>query len=328
MAKNSSKSESRESRIYIIAGKDTAIVNNHFEQLIDKLLEPDRRATGLFVADSDRTSAAEILDELRTLPFLSDKRVVAVKQADKFITNNRRLLEAYFDNPCETGILVMTVNSFPARTKLARKLAQVGELISLSEPKSWQLPGRLKQYAKDAHGKKLSGEAAEFLVALAGDQLGRLYAEIDKLALFAADEREITAEHVEQLIGKGRLYSIFNTIDSAVAGRGGDAAVTLREVFEQDRTAQYTFVGAFAFHLRRMFNGRAMLDAGLRDSQVISKLRIWHGKEAFMAQLKKLTLGQIGRLITELARIDFAVKTGRVNPKTAAEQLVLRLATF
>ncbi len=328
MTKSSPKSQNKEPRIYVIAGKDPAIVNNQFEQLIGQLLEPDQRTTGLFVADADKTSAAEVLDELRTLPFLSDKRIVAVKQADKFITDNRQLLETYFEKPCSTGILVMTVNSFPARTKLAQKLTRVGELITLSEPKSWQLPGRLKQYATDAHGKKLSDEAAEFLIALVGDQLGKLYAEIDKLALFAADKKEITAEHVEQLIGKGRLYSIFNTIDAAIAGKGGAAAATLREVFEQDKTAQYTFIGAFAFHLRRMFSGKAMLDAGLGDSQVISKLRIWHGKEAFLAQLKKLTLSQIGQLMTELARIDLSVKTGRANPKTAAEQLVLRLASF
>jgi DNA polymerase-3 subunit delta len=324
---NEVKAKPTQVPIYVIAGKETSLVNARCEELLAELLEPEQRSMALFVAESDKVSVAQVLDELRTLPFLSDKRVVLLKDADNFVSNNREVLEAYFDKPCDSSVLVMTLGSFPSNTRLAKKLKFVGELIVPEQPKPWQLPPRLHQYATEAHGKKLMPEAAELLIVLTGDQLPRLYSEIDKLALFAADKKNISVGDVESLIGQGRVFGIFNVIDAVIQGDAAAALQRLRLAFAEDRSAEYTFVGAFAYHLRRMFSARALLDKGVKPPQIAGKLRIWHGKDAFFAQLNRASLRKLGALIEELARTDFAIKTGLAGPRTAAEQLVLKLAS-
>ncbi len=79
--------------IYVIAGKDESLVGAQCRQLLDELLEPSQRATGLFDAEAGSVSPSEVLDDLRTLPFLTDKRVVLVRDADDFVSRNRPLLE-------------------------------------------------------------------------------------------------------------------------------------------------------------------------------------------------------------------------------------------
>jgi DNA polymerase-3 subunit delta len=313
--------------IYVLAGKEESLVNDQCRQLVDELVEPSQRATGLFNADSKEVEAADILDELRTAPFLSDKRVVVIKSADEFISQNRELLEKYFDNPCPTGILMLTVNSWPGNTRLAKKLTKVGKLISVTQPKTWQLPGRLVQYAADAYSKRLSKDAAELLVELTGDDLVRLYSEIDKLALFADSEKTITVEHVEKLIGHNRLYNAFAVIDTCLAGDAGAAVERLRSMFASDRSTEFTVVGAFAYHFRRMFNAKVLLDKGVRPDAIVKRLRIWGNKDGFFAQLRKMNLKQIGDGIQQLAEIDYAIKTGQTKPQVAVEQLVLTLAS-
>jgi DNA polymerase-3 subunit delta len=312
--------------IYVIAGKEESLVNDQCRQLVDELVEPSQRATGLFNADPKEVEAADILDELRTAPFLSDKRVVVIKGADDFISQNRELLEKYFDNPCPTGILILTVNNWPGNTRLAKKLPKVGKLIGVAQPKAWQLPGRLVQYAADAYSKRLNKDAAELLVELTGDDLVQLYSEIDKLALFADSEKTITMDHVEKLIGHNRLYNAFAVIDKCLAGNTGAAVERLRTMFASDRSTEFTVVGAFAFHFRRMFNARVLLDEGLRSDVIAKKLRIWGNTDGFFVQLRKMTLKQIGDSIQQLAEIDYAIKTGRTTPQVAIEQLVLNLA--
>jgi DNA polymerase-3 subunit delta len=332
--------------IYVIAGKEDSLVNAQCRELLDRLSEPSQRATGLFDADPASVSACEVLDELRTTPFLTDKRVVLVKGADDFISNNRQLLENYFDNPCPTGILVLTVSSWQGRTRLAKKLAKVGKLINATQPKPWQLPERLSKYAHDAYDKKLTKDAAELLIELVGDELTRLYSEIDKLALFAdaesdstgtpaggqgspsrAKSREnITARHIELLIGHNRLFNAFAVIDAVIAGSAAQAVERLRRMFAEDRSAEYTVVGAFAFHFRRMFNAKVLLEKGVRRDEVVSRLRIWSNKENFFAQLQKMSLKQIGEYLQQLGETDYAIKTGRAKAKIAMEQLVLELA--
>ncbi len=314
--------------IYVIAGKEESLVNDQCRQLVDELVEPSQRATGLFNADPNEVGAADILDELRTAPFLTDKRVVVIKGADDFISKNRELFEKYFDNPCPTGILILTVSNWPGNTRLARKLPKAGKLVTVTQPKKWQLPGRLVQYTSDAYSKRLSKDAAELLVELTGDDLVRLYSEIDKLALFADSEKTITLEHVEKLIGHNRLYNAFAVIDTCLAGDAGAAVERLRSMFASDRSTEFTVVGAFAYHFRRMFSAKVLLDKGVRTDAIVKKLQIWGNKDSFFTQLRKMSLKQIGERIQQLAEIDYAIKTGRTKPQVAIEQLVLRLSAI
>ena len=328
MAKTSVKSKTKPEPIYVIAGKERSLCTSQCAQLIDKFLEPEQRPLGLFNADPDEVTPATILEELQTIPFLTERRVVVVKNADDFVSKNRELLEGYFDNPSPTGTLILTVKSWPGNTKLAKKLSKVGKLIIIAEPKAFELPRRLIQYAADAHDKKLAPEAAELLVELTGETLGLLYSEIDKLALFAGTEKHIKAHHVESLTGHNRMFNAFAVIDAVTAGNAVDAVTRLRNMFARDKSAEFTVVGAFAFQLRRMFNAKVLLEKGLGPAAVASKLRIWGNKNAFFAQLRKMGLKQIGSTLERLAEIDYEIKTGRTKARVAIERLVLKLATM
>jgi DNA polymerase-3 subunit delta len=312
--------------IYVIAGKDDSLVSSQCQELLDGLLEPSQRTTGLFDAEAASVSVSDVLDELRTAPFLTGKRVVRIKGADEFISKNRPLLEKYFENPCPTGRLLLTVRSWDSRTKLAKKLPKVGRLISITEPKRWELPQRLMGYASDAYDKRLNRDAAELLVELTGDELTRLYNEIDKLALYAGDQNIIAQKHVESLIGHNRLISAFAVIDAIIAGNAGVAIERLRGMFAGDKSTEYTVVGAFAYHVRRMFNAKILLDKGLRPRDIEKRLRIWGDTTAFFAHLRQISLKQVSRYLRQLGETDYEIKTGQTQAKVAMEQLVLNLA--
>jgi len=312
--------------VYVIAGKDATLVNAECDRLLNELIPHNERATGLLRTEANRVSVTDVFDELRTLPFLTNKRVVVLSCAEKFISDNRRSLEEYFDNPSPTGVLVMTVSNFDSRTRLAKKLGGTGKLIAASSPAVRELPERLRRYAHQAYGKSLAAEATELLIELAGVQLLQLYSEIDKLAVYASDKKQISLEDVRSLTGHNRLYNLFDVIDLVISKNAAKALNQLRRVFIQDKSSEYTFVGAMAYHLRRMFTAKVMLGNGMDQWQVGKKLRIWYSRDSFFDSLGRASLHQIGSLIQELAWLDYNIKTGRKNVQAAAEELILRLA--
>jgi DNA polymerase III delta subunit len=201
----------------------------------------------------------------------------------------------------------------------------VGKLISVIQPKRWELPQRLIKYANDAYDKKLNRDTAELLIELTSDELVRLYSEIDKLALFADAERIITQKHIESLIGHNRLFNAFAVIDAIIARSAGAAVERLRGMFAADKSTEYVVVGAFAFHFRRMFNAKVLLEKGVRRGDIEKKLQIWGNKDGFFAQLRQMSLKQIGQYLQQLAETDYAIKTGKAKAQIAMEQLVLQL---
>lgn len=315
-----------DSLIYVIAGKEESLVNAQCGQLLDELLEPSQRATGLFSPDPADVTVTDCLDELRTAPFLTGKRVVVLRRADDFISKNREVLEKYFDSPCPTGRLVMTVKSWDSRTKLAKKLKSVGKLINVTQPKRWQLPQRLIEYTKDAHGKNLAKDSAELLIELTGEELPRLYSEIDKLSVYADKDKTITQKHIESLIGYNRLFNAFAVIDAVIAGQTTTAVQRLRGMFADDKSSEYTVIGAFAYQLRKMFNAKALLAKGNPQGDIIQQCQIWGNKESFFALIRQMSLKQIGKYLQRLAETDYAIKTGRAKAQIEMEQFVLRLA--
>ena len=348
MAKAGDKTKTRQSLVYVIAGEDPSLVNARYLEIINQLVPTEERDTGLLVIDANKAVIGEILEELRTLPFFTKRRIVALRNADKFISakgdedeqnkqdqkstpagaSNREILERYFDSPSPTGILVMTVSSWPKTTRLAKKLPDIGTLVEIKPPKSEEFPSRIINYARDAHNKILDYRTAGLLIELAGENLTRLYTEIDKLATYAATENTITTAHVESLIGRNREFDAFEVIESCLQRKIGPAIERLRKMFAEDKSAEYTTIGAFAYHIRRLFTAKKMLDEGCSQYDVAGKARIFYNKEAHFALLKRLTLKQIGDQIQRLAETDYAIKRGQAQPRIAIEQFVLQLATL
>jgi len=313
-------------RVYVIAGKDESLVGARCQELLDELLDPQQRMTGLSSVDGEEAVVAEILDDLRTTPFLTDQRVAVVRGADSFVSKHRDILERYFEKPASTGVLVLTVSTWDARTRLAKMLPKVGTLIEMTTPPRWKLPDHLVQYAAGKHKMKLNKDAAEMLVELTGEELAQLYNEVDKLALFAHGENGIRVDHVESLIGHHRIYDAFEVIDAVIGGHAGQAVERLRNMFEEDKSTEYSAVGAFAFHLRRMFQAKALLEKRASPVEIAKQLKIWSNKDRFFAQLQRISLSQIATFLEELAAIDHATKTGQGHAPVLIEQLVLRLA--
>jgi DNA polymerase-3 subunit delta len=312
--------------IYVIAGKDRFLVEQQITGLVGQLLKPQEVQMCLWRAEADKVSAAEVFDDLRTLPFLAKRRVVVLTDADDFVSNNRELLERYFENPATTGVLVLAVSSWPSNTRLAKSLPKIGQLIEVSQMKSRTLAAYISDYAKQQHGKNLSFNAAYLLMELAGDEPGMLCSEIDKLAAYTNAAKTITEKDIAVLVGQNRVFSAFEVIDSMTAGETAEAIEKLRLMFQSDGDAEYTVVGAFAWHFRRMFSASAMLQKGLSQEIVSKKLRIWNGEE-FFGTLKKMTLEQVGDCLKQLTEIDYEIKTGKATAQTAIEAMIVSLAS-
>ncbi|HSV27018.1 MAG TPA: DNA polymerase III subunit delta, partial [Sedimentisphaerales bacterium] len=294
-------------------------------QLLDELIPENERDLGLVCPDAAKAEIADVLDELRTPGLLMPGKVVLLRDADQFVSEHREILERYFDKPCPAGTLILSVSTWPGNTKLAKKLSAVGRLVSANEIKPPQLPDFIAGYAMQTYGKTMTRAASGLLIELVGDEPGRLAAEVDKLALFAHAAKAITADDIKTAVGRNRLFDVFEVISAMTLGDTETAVARLRNMFRGERDAEYTVVGAFAWHFRRMFQAKAALARGANSGEIAGKLRIWNDKEGFFSQLRRVSLGEIGSILRQLAAIDHAAKFGQAAAPVAIEQLVVSI---
>ncbi len=307
-----------------VTGSESFLVREAVRELIARALGPQPDAMALTDLEGDRAVAAEVLDELRTLPFLGERRVVLVRGADGFISDARQLLEKYVEAPSPTGVLILACKSLPANTRLYKLINQHGTVIKCEAPRGRAIVQWIAARARDGHGKSIEPAAAARLRELTGDDLGLLDAELEKLAIFALERRQISLSDVQSLVGMQREETVFGIVDAMLTG---DLAGGLRlwsQVWATDRAAPARAIGGLAWALRQMIQAKASLAAGAPAYEVAR--RAFTDPERLQARLRAFSIEALEVLLCDLRDADLAAKTGGGSVRDAIERLIVRTA--
>ncbi len=68
---------------------------------------------------------ATVQDALLTVSMWSPRQVIVVEEADDFVSDHRAALEKYLDRPAKKSVLVLEVKTWPATTRLAKRVAEI-----------------------------------------------------------------------------------------------------------------------------------------------------------------------------------------------------------
>lgn len=310
--------------IYVLHGTDTFLRDSHRKEIVSAVIQD--ADPQLCVARFDSSSAlADVLDELRTLPFLAPCRVVIVGDADEFVSAHRSALEDYLASPCATSTLVLAVSSWPKNTRLAKRVAQIGEVLDCTTPRRGNVSAWLKR-AAGRRGKKITPDAVDLLCAWTGADLATLNSEIEKLALYADDRDTITMEDVASLVTSTAGPAAFD-LTNAVTNADTRGALKALAGMLTIRGEEFRALGLIAWHLRRALQAQQAVQAGQSHYQAVRNLRMpAHQQGPFTEFLQRRTLQKLQTDFRQLIRADLGMKSG-LDAKAALQELVVALCS-
>lgn len=314
--------------VYVVTGDEDFLKRRALHAIQELIVGDADPSFAVSAYAGDKADFATIKSELDTLPFLTDRRLVIVEQADPFVTKFRGPLEKYVAQPSATGVLVLDVKSWPSNTKLAKLVPDAGTIVGKA-PAAYRLPAWCVEWAQSRYGKKLPADAAELLVELVGAQMGVLDMELDKLAAYAGDRPAIELADVDALVGRSRAANVFKIMDAVGEGKPAEALKILAELFEEGE-APLAVLGALGAQLRRLATAARLhkLGAGLDDAMDRAGVAKWpQARESARKQMKHLGWGRLDKLFDWLVEADAGMKGGSPLPdKLQLERLIVRLA--
>ncbi len=313
--------------IYVAAGDDAWLRRQSTQAVAKLALGPDVDDLAVTRFAGDQAKLADVMDELRTLPFLAPTRVVFVEDADPFVTAHRKELEAYAERPASTGVLVLTVKAWPANTKLAKAVEKTGLAIECKTPAERELPAWLTGLAQHRYGLKLDDDAARLLVELVGAEVGLLAAELDKLAIYVGTKKAIRREDVTKMVGAGRVETIWRILDAATTGRGPEALEDLDRLMAAGEHP-VGLLAAMGTSLRKLHRAgqlrRKKLDA--REACRIAGIPPF-AVETTLKQHTHLGPTRVAALPRMLLKADLDLKGSlMLDPRTVLERLLVELS--
>ncbi len=222
-----------------------------------------------------------------------------------------RLLERLADNPPPGLHLVMTAAasresdlSRPLLTHI-KKGGTVEKHVTYDdyEPVDWVL--------REARPRKLAltHPLAALLVHLAGNDLGKLAGEMDKLALLFPDGQAILEEDLTRTVGGGAVRSLF-LITEKLGAKDLSGVLAVLEEFLGDTPGEHPMlIGILARYFRQLLHVHTLRALGVSEADYPSQLKLhpFIAKKVVL-QAWKFDRAELEAIMRTLAELDLALK--------------------
>jgi len=297
--------------VYLIHGSEELRLEQALDRLKSRLSQDADLDFNLQTFRGESAHADEIVGACNTMPFMSDRRLVIVRDADKLQKPDLDKLAQYARNPAETTTLVLVAEKVDRRTGLFSAVEKLGGVAEYKAPRKSEYPSAVMDMFS-SRGRSVGRDAAESLVKAVGHDLSRLSVEVDKVVAFAGDQRTLSRNDVEEVMSSTASTSVFEFLD-ALGSR--DARITLRsanELLAQGETVH----GIHAMAVRRVRDlvaTQALVARGQASSSALAaalRRQEWQVRD-FLRQAGRFAPGELVDALRGAAAAEAAMKTSR-----------------
>ncbi|HQI82108.1 MAG TPA: DNA polymerase III subunit delta [Deltaproteobacteria bacterium] len=215
----------------VFLGMESFFVEERLGRIKD-LFEGDTALNwSVFNGDQD-PDMDEIISLCNTLPFLSQRRVIVIRNAHKLPPRYLDRVLLYLDNPCETTSLILVLEDEKADRETSRLLKRFEGKADIERFEPIRNRNERIQWIMNRAvlmGKQMDKDAAVMLSDMTGSSVWYLASEIDKLCLYVGRNPTITGNDVAAAVMRTYEPAIFTFLDSLFE-RKKDALSRLYEI--------------------------------------------------------------------------------------------------
>jgi len=326
-------SPSADMLVVVLHGKDAFLRLERGRQLEAALQE---RFGGVDRMDLDGTNAAlaDVLDNLRTPGLFAGHKLVVLENAEAFMgaEDRRRAMERYAENPCAEATLLMRCASGWRPGNFDKLVAKVGAVIKCDSPTPMEAVKWCAARSLRRHQAEMEPAAAELLVEKLGPDLGRLDAELGKLAAAAArpgaGTTRVTRAIVQEFTGLSREEQAWEIQGPVLEGKADAALIKLDELLRVSRVPEVMIGWSLVDLARKVHDASCLLSQGESEGAVAKALKLWGPASSSVVRAgRRIKPAAAARRFRMAVETDRATKNGTApEPARAFEGLMVQLA--
>ncbi len=212
---------------YLFVGQETFLIEEQLSSIRASLGENASMNYASFNAE-EGLNASELVELCNTMPFLSERRLIVVRNIHKLKAKHIETLVGYVENPSDFTTLIMTIEGQKEGKQITKQLGKTVQVMRFDPLKGAGLIDWIQRRAKE-YSKKMDKDAAYLLADITGSNTWFIATELEKLSLYAGPRETITLNDVEFLVMRSTEPSIFAFMDS-LFDRKKDAIFRLHEL--------------------------------------------------------------------------------------------------
>ncbi len=321
----------RAHRAYLVTGEDPGLVSQELSALLNELTEMTE-FTGAIVEEYAQASRDEpvpigaILDACRTPPFLTDRRLIVVRDGASLDAQQTKEVIAYLKEPLESTVLVFVVGGRSASSTLRKAFEGVGRVID-AQPAS-NARSREQWFAEHLAKApvRLDGAATELIKSHLGEDIARLEGILGSLCATYGPGSMIRRADLEPFLGSEGSVAPWDLTDAIDAGDISKALHTLTRMLDAKERHPLQIMATLHRHIGAMLRLDGEDAFGPAEAASATGMSPYPAGKA-LQQARRLGHEGVARSLILLAEADLDLR-GRVAwpDELVMEVLVARLA--
>ena len=223
------------SNLYLLHGPEYYIMEEMAGKIASSIVPDDLKSFNMTLAYGAEVDMDQFVRTARSFPFLSDKRVLLLKEMER-LKGSWKSLVSYCEDPAPSSVVIMLFNPFDdsgRRSKQPRDYKRLeaavkarGQVLTFDKLAEGELIRWIIQKAKRM-SIDMTPDTAEILVRSVGENLFEIKNELEKLSLYF-DGGTLERDDLASVIGRYRLDAMFDLINGIQPGmnRGILSALT------------------------------------------------------------------------------------------------------
>ena len=260
------------------------------------------------IFSSENLDGNALKNALETLPFMSDKRLVFIKEVEG--KKNEKILEVlknYLQNPNHQTVLVVDEcenSSFKSLENL-----QNVTLVDCSRMEKEIITLFILKACKEK-GMSITKGAINKLIDFCDGYMIKINLELDKLINYKLDAKEIIESDIDGLVTKSEEYQIFELTNALILKQGDKALYIIDDIIKNKKNINM-ILNLIYNHIRRLFYVKISKD-DFKTTASMLDIKEFAVKK-LSEQVKNISAKKLKEVLQKCLETDYNIKSGNLD---------------
>ena len=332
--------------VYLFYGEEDYLIDEAIKLIKRTYVEESFETLNYIVLDGENVNFDGIVNASETLPFMSNKKIVIVKNLPLF-ENKMQIGEdlGEWDNPKAKKMLIEHIESLGEHlclifikkidnirksNSIYKTINKVGDIVEFKKIRGMDLENWISHSFKK-HGKTISKFNINYFIQHSSyfdsKQKKTLYDlenEIIKISNYISDEK-VTGEDIDFSMARSLDMNIFNLLNNISQKNGAEAIRLFNEMYFSGEPALF-ILHMIVRQLRNMLHIKVLKAKGYAEKEINDKVGLsqYEYRKVFN-QSNNFSIRQLESFLKYCLAADNSIKTGFMNDRLALEVLITNL---
>lgn len=315
--------------VYLFHGSDTFIIKSKINNLINKYKVDDFNVTNY---DMEETNIKNALNDAETIPFMSEKKMVIIRNAyflstvkpKKEIPHNLDDFKRYLDNPVEETILVIAapyakLDERKAITKTVKNNAEVVKCDPLNEADS-------SNWIQRQLGKNniaIDNDALKEFLNRVENNTEVLVSEMQKLLSYCEGTSNVDINIIKRVITKNVEDNVYEITNMILDNKRGKALEIYNDLVMHSEDP-LRILGILVNKYREILHVKFLVSQGKDKTEVARYYNASSGRAYYMMKnAASVKMAVVKKHLKKLEDIDYQIKSGQIDKRIGLELFIL-----